>query len=414
LNNFNLSVIREDYRYQTVRKLVLVLGVNSVNQTFSDFYKALDKLIKYCMMNDLIISEIHLTSGQPSILSSGNDMTKSLKDRDCFLALLQQAENISDHCMFGISDLFVGELAYECHHDGDQCEFLKFLHSGFLKVKESQSNELKFAYTGILCRFHISNGNLEKAKKTMQRFLNAESVKAEELLYINGNAFMAWLALFENDELSVMNWLLESQMESLEVCNMVNQYVKLMQIRVYIAKYDYEQAELIISQLLFYLQQTDGFYMEQKVMILRGYHFYKNNQMEWQNIIETVIENCREYQIIQLISEEGIVIYPLLLELSKKERYKKDCYFESVLKTAQKQAERYPFYLGAQQDHFMSTLTEREKRVLELMSMGKTNKEIAEILFISARTVKAHNTSIFSKLKVNNRGKAIKKYLTVN
>ena len=51
-------------------------------------------------------------------------------------------------------------------------------------------------------------------------------------------------------------------------------------------------------------------------------------------------------------------------------------------------------------------LTDREREVLTEIGKGKRNKEIAETLFISEKTVKNHISSIFSKLEVNSRAEA--------
>lgn len=48
-------------------------------------------------------------------------------------------------------------------------------------------------------------------------------------------------------------------------------------------------------------------------------------------------------------------------------------------------------------------LSEREREIAGLLIKGKTNKEIADILFISVNTVKSHIKSIYRKLGVNNR-----------
>lgn len=50
-----------------------------------------------------------------------------------------------------------------------------------------------------------------------------------------------------------------------------------------------------------------------------------------------------------------------------------------------------------------SPLTAREQQVLELLVGGVTNREIADALFVSPRTVKAHLASIFEKFGVHDR-----------
>lgn len=52
-------------------------------------------------------------------------------------------------------------------------------------------------------------------------------------------------------------------------------------------------------------------------------------------------------------------------------------------------------------------LTPREKDILCALVAGATNKNIAQALYISERTVKAHLTSIFRKLHVASRSQAI-------
>lgn len=52
-------------------------------------------------------------------------------------------------------------------------------------------------------------------------------------------------------------------------------------------------------------------------------------------------------------------------------------------------------------------LTPRELEVLRAAATGERNKEIAYRLDISARTVKAHLTSVYNKLGVDSRGAAI-------
>ncbi len=53
------------------------------------------------------------------------------------------------------------------------------------------------------------------------------------------------------------------------------------------------------------------------------------------------------------------------------------------------------------------TLTAREREVLALLSRGLTNKQIAQTLFLSVRTVEAHLRHIYDKLNVTSRTEAV-------
>jgi LuxR family maltose regulon positive regulatory protein len=52
-------------------------------------------------------------------------------------------------------------------------------------------------------------------------------------------------------------------------------------------------------------------------------------------------------------------------------------------------------------------LTEREQEVLALIAAGRSNQEIANELFISLGTVKAHTNHVFAKLGVRGRTEAV-------
>jgi DNA-binding CsgD family transcriptional regulator/tetratricopeptide (TPR) repeat protein len=51
----------------------------------------------------------------------------------------------------------------------------------------------------------------------------------------------------------------------------------------------------------------------------------------------------------------------------------------------------------------LDSLTASERRIAELASQDLTNREIAQMLFITARTVEGHLTSVFRKLEVDSR-----------
>ena len=61
------------------------------------------------------------------------------------------------------------------------------------------------------------------------------------------------------------------------------------------------------------------------------------------------------------------------------------------------------------ENQLIEPLTDRELEVMRLMAEGLKYEEIGECLYISLNTVRYHVKSIYGKLSVNNRTKAIER-----
>ncbi len=62
----------------------------------------------------------------------------------------------------------------------------------------------------------------------------------------------------------------------------------------------------------------------------------------------------------------------------------------------------------------LATLTRRERQVVEWVASGKANKEIADALGISPKTVEAHRAQCFSKLRVCNLAELVRNMQVVS
>jgi DNA-binding NarL/FixJ family response regulator len=68
---------------------------------------------------------------------------------------------------------------------------------------------------------------------------------------------------------------------------------------------------------------------------------------------------------------------------------------------------RVDCYIGNLPDDLPEPLTERELEVLKLLGQGLGNREIAEKLIVSEKTVKTHVANILQKLQVSSRTQAV-------
>ena len=61
---------------------------------------------------------------------------------------------------------------------------------------------------------------------------------------------------------------------------------------------------------------------------------------------------------------------------------------------------------GRDEDPLLASLTEQERKVLEQLAEGKSNREIAAVLFLSEKTVKNYVSRILDKLGLTRRAEA--------
>ncbi|WP_168215621.1 response regulator transcription factor [Marinobacter confluentis] len=65
--------------------------------------------------------------------------------------------------------------------------------------------------------------------------------------------------------------------------------------------------------------------------------------------------------------------------------------------------------LRENEDQALSAVTPRQRQILELLAQGKSNKEIANTLHISANTIKNHLAKLYEHFRVSNRTQAVMK-----
>ncbi len=116
------------------------------------------------------------------------------------------------------------------------------------------------------------------------------------------------------------------------------------------------------------------------------------------NLLTNENENARK-QIVEYLREINIIKNPLEQEQGKIVHNTEFAFPKMDLKIKQEDVNSYA----------LSPLTERELEVLSLIAAGKSNKEMAEMLFVSVNTIKSHILKTYQKLDVNNRIQAVAK-----
>lgn len=138
---------------------------------------------------------------------------------------------------------------------------------------------------------------------------------------------------------------------------------------------------------------------------MESIRLYLNERPEVKIIVFTGIDNdVHVYQALEA-GARGYVLkgspMPKLLEAIR--QVSNDGYW---LSPELNQCVIKSFVKGNQQDQDIledfRALTKREQQVFRLLAMGKSTAEVADVLYISPKTVAKHRVAVKSKLKLNN------------
>jgi len=154
-------------------------------------------------------------------------------------------------------------------------------------------------------------------------------------------------------------------------------------------------------------------FLETRVLIAKLEEKTKNPEKAKRTLISTLKEG-KENGFFQLFVDQGpLLLSPVLKVLDdvKQKNPELENYLQNILqaispeKTTQK--ESLSLKKSSSTEKLVENLTEKEIEVLQLISKGFSNQEIARELFLSPNTVKWYNSNIFGKLGVNRRTHAV-------
>ncbi len=186
--------------------------------------------------------------------------------------------------------------------------------------------------------------------------------------------------------------------------------------RVFAAKGKYDEAMIVLSQLLKQAESAGHFGNLIEILILRALFLNAQRREEQAfQAIQQALEMAEPEGYIRIFADEGQAMVTLLnaylqaggVEKSVPPAIRQYC---GILLTAiglpSQEAEEFNIALAASD---VDALTGREVEVCRLLLYGYSNQEIAKTLFISENTVHSHRKKIYDKLCVHNRRQLIQK-----
>lgn len=180
------------------------------------------------------------------------------------------------------------------------------------------------------------------------------------------------------------------------------------QARIFIATGEYERAATLLEDAIRTVEQTTKLTILIGMMVLDALAWKSLGHIERASeILAKAIGLAESGSIRRTFLDEGRPILDLMLDMRKGGMLSPygeelaglleiEC--EAVESAASKSRITFP--------DLFEPLTEREWEVLQLLSQGYSNKQIADRLFVAVTTVKTHIGNIYAKLRVTSRVQA--------
>lgn len=183
----------------------------------------------------------------------------------------------------------------------------------------------------------------------------------------------------------------------------------LMSAMLMISDKQYHQAEGLLLELINQQKQAPHSVLFGNGRTLLAALYLKMGRTE--NVRAEFQKLIREYEqnnMLGLLLIEGAILDPVLKFAAEQGLYPEQTQW--LLSFLERDHPFQPVWIATTGE----TLTQREMEVLQLITMGMTNREIAQDLVIGETTVKSHVTNIFRKLDVRSRAQAAAQARSLN
>ncbi len=386
--------------------LLYILGLanklrGEVRLAENDFQSALDEA--RLQNNVFIISLAMGQLGEIQALQCRLDEARQTYEQALQIAA---QPNTPPSAFFGISRVGLGDIAYEQNRlEEAEADFTAGVAQGLLW---NSWECLLPGYTG-LARLYQARNETSKAHQSLDMLLE----HARDNLAIVGTAaetWRAWLWLHDGDLRRVQAWAENLDLQQPGENLLQWELQALMVVRLRLAQGLPEEA---LSTLTRMQPATEAAGRWRRIVDIRLLACQANARLDR---IDASLEALQDAlalagpeQLMRPFLDEGRDFFELLSRLSSKIRDSGQQRFAArILQAAEAVLPlQNPAARSVAAEGLIEALSEREVEVLQLMARGLTNSEIAQRLYLSPNTLKAHAQNIYQKLDVHSRVQAV-------
>jgi LuxR family maltose regulon positive regulatory protein len=319
-------------------------------------------------------------------------------------ALDAPLETLQTSSFFGISRVGLGNLAFEWN---DLEEAINYLEAGIEQGKLWSSWEcLLPGYTG-LARIHAVRQAWNSAFNTLNE-LQTNTRENQGIIQASAESFRALLHLWNGNLEAASRWAEDFEPDRPRDYVLAWEYDALVRCRIWIAQGEAQKAEKLLDHIIRDARHGGRNRRWLEAMCLSSLLFGATHRTgEALTALQSALEAAEPEGYIRVFVDEGEPMAKLLAVAIQKGIHPK---YASRLLAAFPDSSQLQLTKADFLKHdlnLVEPLSGHEIEILQLIAAGLTNKEIAQKLYISVRTVKFHTGNLFGKLGVKSRTEAI-------
>jgi LuxR family transcriptional regulator, maltose regulon positive regulatory protein len=301
---------------------------------------------------------------------------------------------------FPSSDLPLLDLAMLKYEQNDLASAEAYTRQGLETNERSGSIEMRAYGYRLLARLYQLSGNGDEAREYLQKALQLSTTyDLSPLTIILNAALCIQMALDDGD-------IYQAEKAAVQVTQSHGVYPFMFypetcRIQLLLVQNRKEEALKLIEPVLTKVAQPGWEYPRLQVRVLQA--VAASQPAQAQRYLAEALSLAQPAGAMRVFLDMGVSLRGLLQAC--------EAHFENPLKQyAQKVLAAFPVHSSetlekrpVSQQGLIEPLSEREIEVLRLLADGLSNAEIAQKLYLSPNTLKAHTQNIYSKLDVHSR-----------
>lgn len=309
--------------------------------------------------------------------------------------------------------LVLSETLYE---QGELEEALRHVDLGWRAVQEVPSFEFLLVGYSVRAKILNAGGQQKEALKLLEEgraFGQAQRLpRLDYLLALEGYSML----LEAGHKGRAQSYLKSSGIEKLDgnAAGLESHILSCVMIRKFISQGDYRQAISLINPLLvvFHTQNYSGLLMS-TLSLKAAALFGLGVVNEAMRFIEQALIIGSKERVIRRFLDDRLMIRAVMVDFLSRRSGIVIAISDIPAEYIQDLCDAFDFdaFSDAQSSEnvLIESLSKKEEQILLLIEQGLTNRQIAEALFVSEKTIKWHLQNVFGKLYVKNRTSAVLK-----